>query len=66
MMGSGRRPPGRRFSLLAPDLIAFVPVFQGLLKTTSLTGAEWILATGAALIGSFWLEARKLLAARSR
>lgn len=40
-----------------------IPGVRASLKTAPLTGADWALVTGAAIAGTFWLEARKLLAA---
>jgi Ca2+-transporting ATPase len=33
-----------------------------LLKTVSLSGAQWALIVGAVILGTFWIEARKLIA----
>ena len=38
-----------------------VPAAQRLIKVTSLSPAQWALAVGAALAGTFWIEARKLV-----
>jgi Ca2+-transporting ATPase len=43
----------------------FVPAVQVVLKTLPLSSGEWALATGAALAGTFWIEARKWLNSRS-
>jgi Ca2+-transporting ATPase len=45
-------------------LATLVPPLQAVLKTASLSGAQWALITGAALAGTFWLEIRKLIAYR--
>jgi len=37
------------------------PAAQRLIKLTSLHPAQWALAVGAALAGTFWMEARKLI-----
>jgi len=34
---------------------------QQLIKVTSLNGAQWALVLGAALAGTFWIEAYKLV-----
>jgi Ca2+-transporting ATPase len=39
-----------------------VPGVQGLFKVVSLSPTEWLLAVGVALIGTFWIEAKKLIA----
>ncbi|MBZ5556173.1 MAG: cation-transporting P-type ATPase [Acidobacteriia bacterium] len=39
-----------------------VPGVRDLVKVAPLGGAEWALAVGAALAGTFWIEARKFLA----
>lgn len=44
------------FATLAPGV-------QGTLRTVTLSGAGWFLALGAALAGTFWIEARKWLCA---
>lgn len=41
--------------------ITLVPGVQVALKTRPLTGGQWALVVGAALVGSFWIEARKQL-----
>jgi Ca2+-transporting ATPase len=41
-----------------------VPGVQGFFKVVALSPSEWLLAIGAALIGTFWIEAKKLIAAR--
>jgi Ca2+-transporting ATPase len=38
-----------------------VPAAQRLIKVTSFSPGQWALAVGAALAGTFWLEARKLV-----
>jgi Ca2+-transporting ATPase len=38
-----------------------VPAVQTALKTVSLTAREWALVLGVSLVGTFWLEVRKLL-----
>jgi len=38
-----------------------IPPVRVALKTTLLSGGEWLLAIAAALVGTFWLELRKLL-----
>jgi Ca2+-transporting ATPase len=38
-----------------------VPAVRPALKTVPLTGWEWGLAAGAAFVGAFWLEVRKLV-----
>jgi Ca2+-transporting ATPase len=43
-------------------LATLVPPLQAVLKTASLSGAQWVLITGATLAGTFWLEIRKLIA----
>ena len=40
-------------------LATLVPGVQAALKTVPLSGREWALAAGAALAGTFWMEARK-------
>ena len=37
------------------------PTAQRLIKLTSLHPAQWALAVGAALAGTFWMEGRKLI-----
>jgi P-type Ca2+ transporter type 2C len=39
-----------------------VPGVQGLFKVVPLSPAEWLLAVGVAVIGTFWIEAKKLIA----
>ncbi len=39
----------------------FLPFAQSALKTTNLSLNEWLLSVAAALLGTFWLEVRKLL-----
>jgi len=47
---------------LALLLVAtFVPSARQLIKVTSLSPAQWALAVAAALAGTFWIEARKLI-----
>lgn len=41
-----------------------VPGVQAQLKTTSLTGSEWLLVVGMAFLGTSWIEVRKWLVAR--
>jgi len=41
-----------------------VPGVQGLFKVVPLSPTEWLLAVGAAMIGTFWIEAKKLIAAQ--
>jgi Ca2+-transporting ATPase len=41
-----------------------VPGVQGFFKVVALSPSEWLLTIGAALIGTFWIEAKKLIAAR--
>lgn len=38
-----------------------VPAARQLIKLTSLQPAQWALAVGAALAGTFWIEARKII-----
>jgi hypothetical protein len=42
-------------------LATLVPAVQTGLKTVLPDGRQWVLAVGAALIGTFWMEARKWL-----
>lgn len=42
-------------------LATFVPGVQAAIKTTSLSPATWALVIGMALVGTFWIEARKWL-----
>jgi Ca2+-transporting ATPase len=50
---------------LALVLVAtLVPGARQLIKVTSLHPAQWALAVGAALAGTFWIEARKLVRVR--
>jgi len=41
-----------------------VPGVQGFFKVVPLSPTEWLLAIGAAMIGTFWIEAKKLIAAQ--
>jgi len=47
--------------------IAFVlfatlaPFVQNLLKTTTLSGQDWLLVLIATVIGTFWIEIRKVI-----
>ena len=43
----------------------FVPGVHNLFKVVSLSATEWLLAIGAALIGTFWIEAKKLITGKS-
>lgn len=38
-----------------------VPGVQGLLKTATPTGGQWLLVVAVAVLGTFWIEGRKLL-----
>lgn len=38
-----------------------VPGVQGLFKVVPLSATEWLLAIGSALIGTFWIEVKKLI-----
>lgn len=40
-----------------------VPSVRDLFKVAPLSATEWVLAIGSALIGTFWIEAKKLLTA---
>ena len=42
-------------------LVTFVPFVQSILKTAPLSPGQWGLAIGTAIIGTFWLEIRKVL-----
>ena len=44
-------------STLVPDVQG-----QGLFKVVPLSPMEWLLAVGVAVIGTLWIEARKLIA----
>lgn len=41
-----------------------LPLLQTALKTASLGGSQWLLILGVTLVGTFWLEARKLITSR--
>ncbi len=41
-----------------------VPFFQEGLQTTALSGAQWALVVGGALVGGGWLEGWKALSTR--
>ncbi len=45
-------------------VVMLVPGLRSALKLEALTGGDWALAIGAALIGTFWREARKLISFR--
>ncbi|MGE5248879.1 MAG: cation-translocating P-type ATPase [Bacteroidota bacterium] len=45
-------------------LIFMIPAAQRLMKVTPLTGAQWGMIFAATLIGTFWIEARKLMTFR--
>ncbi len=47
-------------------LVTFVPAVQVALKTTSLQASDWLLVVGAAFVGTFWIEVRKLYLQRTR
>ena len=49
------------FALLA----VLAPPLHGVLKTAGLSGAQWALAVGAPVAGTFWMEVRKLIAQRA-
>ncbi|MGD0309227.1 MAG: HAD-IC family P-type ATPase [Acidobacteriota bacterium] len=38
-----------------------VPAVQGLFRVVPLSPTEWLLAAGATMIGTFWIEAKKVL-----
>jgi len=62
---SNRLMIGWAAATLAFVLVAIlVPIVQVALKTTSLSGQEWALAVGAALVGTFWMEVGKWLGSR--
>ena len=42
-------------------IVTLIPGVKEALKTTSLDGSEWLLAIGAAFVGTFWIEVRKLI-----
>ncbi|HEX9074231.1 MAG TPA: cation-translocating P-type ATPase C-terminal domain-containing protein, partial [Anaerolineae bacterium] len=42
-------------------LISLIPGFQHLLKVTSLAAGQWAMIIGATIIGTFWIEVRKLI-----
>lgn len=46
-------------------VVTLVPGLQGMLKTVSLTAFEWSLLLLVAVLGTFWLEVRKLLLHRN-
>jgi P-type Ca2+ transporter type 2C len=43
--------------------IVYVPGVQSRLNTTALTGGEWLLVAGMAVVGTSWIEVRKWLVA---
>ena len=43
----------------------FVPGVQSLFKVVPLSAKEWLLAVAAALLGTFWIEAKKLINSRA-
>lgn len=47
-------------------IIAFVPGVQSAFKTGTLSSSEWVLVLVPAMVGTFWLEARKWLTTCSR
>jgi Ca2+-transporting ATPase len=47
-------------------LISLVPVLQPLMKITPLTAAQWGAILLATFVGTFWIEARKLVTYRRR
>jgi Ca2+-transporting ATPase len=61
----------RLMMLWAAAAIAFIlfatlaPGVQNLLKTTTLSGQDWLLVLIATVIGTFWIEIRKLIFWRS-
>ena len=42
-------------------LVTLAPGARAALRTSSLSGGEWVLAIGLALAGTFWMELRRLL-----
>ncbi|TAM85524.1 cation-transporting P-type ATPase [bacterium] len=46
--------------------VTLVPVLAVSLRTTALDGTQWLHATGAALVGTGWIEAAKLFRQRDR
>ena len=42
-------------------IVTLVPGLRSALKLEALSGGNWALAIGAALVGTFWIEARKLI-----
>ena len=44
----------------------FVPEVQGLFKVAPLSAREWLLAAGLALVGTFWIEGKKLFDSYAR
>lgn len=47
-------------------LVSVVPGVQHLMKVTALTGSQWGMILGAAFLGTFWLELKKLATTHKR
>jgi Ca2+-transporting ATPase len=47
-------------------IVVLVPQLHGLVKTAALTWSQWSFIVGASVIGTFWMEIRKLVTFRRR
>jgi Ca2+-transporting ATPase len=47
-------------------LVTFVPPLQSALRAAPLSGGQWLAVIIAALVGTFWIDVRKMLAWRPR